>query len=157
MGNPCCNYHPIAILILIVMCLKLILPTYNAWRLFYLHWTFHWHLLITLRISNHLCLCDYSLNTKMKPTLCFSPPILWLKFYNYDYYFLLKKRIKKQKQTPLQPCTPISVHFNMKSLKTPNSLITPQYPRCNPWKLRLLHMVVLIGFIDKKETKTKAD
>jgi hypothetical protein len=44
-------------------------------------------------------------------------------------------QISKQKQPPMQPCTPINPHFNMKLLKTHNSRITPQYPWCNSWNL----------------------
>jgi len=54
--------------------------------------------------------------------------------------------ISQQRQPPMQPCTPIIPHFNMKSLKTPNSLITPQDLWCNFWKLKLPHMVVLVRF-----------
>jgi hypothetical protein len=39
-----------------------------------------------------------------------------------------KNQILEQKQPPMQPCTPIILHSDMKSLKTPDSVVTPQYP-----------------------------
>jgi hypothetical protein len=40
-------------------CLELILHVYNAWKLLYIHWAFHWHPLTASKISNNLCLHDY--------------------------------------------------------------------------------------------------
>jgi hypothetical protein len=55
----------------------------------------------------------------------------------------------------MRPCASIILHFNLKSQRIPNSFITPQYPSCNSWKLKLPHMDVSIcrnpslGFMTK--------
>jgi hypothetical protein len=57
-------------------CFKLILHVYNAWKLLYIHWAFHWHPLIASKISNHLCLHDYPPTIKTRPTFCQTLQIL---------------------------------------------------------------------------------
>jgi hypothetical protein len=64
-----------------------------------------------------------------------------LRFLNYDYQRLLKKKInltlhssnvkfwkKKKKKPPMQLCTFIILYLNMKMLKTPNNLTMFEYP-----------------------------
>jgi len=61
-----------------------------------------------------------------------------LKFLNYDYQLLLKKKINlrphlsiiefQKKKTPMWPCALIIPYSNMKLLKTLNNFTTPQNP-----------------------------
>jgi hypothetical protein len=54
--------------------------------------------------------------------------ILLKKKINLTPYFLISNLKKKKKQPSHATCALISFYFNMKLLKTPNSLTTFKYP-----------------------------